>query len=308
MPECYTHSYIATQALMRSGYTTASKPAFIAGANGPDPLFLFEPWKKQMHPDLPGLADRMHREKTGEFLCDMLTRAVTPVQQSFVLGYLTHYTTDCTLYPFIEAVGSLRQKYSGVKGKRRLEATLDSMLYYKDYRTYEVSIHAGTPVLITDELAQVTGILHETIKQVYEITIPRLALADMYHDNLRVRRLLTGKSGFRRLVVAMMELSSGGGFHRDYSTQLQPAPLLEAMPESWENPYTKEKVNVTFDELLILAEQTGAACIKAAMKYWLGEIEDNALVELFGNNVYYTGLPADKEKQDADCDATMPKE
>ncbi len=292
MPECYTHSYIATQALMRSGLTVASRPAFMAGANGPDPLFMYQPWKKKRHPDLPALADKMHREKTGEFLEVLLHYAVTPVQQSFALGFLTHYTTDCTFFPYLAAVG----KGAGVgKIQHGIEAALDSKLYYQDYKTYTVPLHAGTPVLITEDLAQVTSLLHEAIKTVYGIDIPAVALADMYHDNLYVRRMLVAKPGPKRLLVKFMEARGGGNYHRDYSNRVQPAKPLGSLPEKWVNPYTKEEMNLTLAELLALAEQTGAVCMAAAMKFWLGELEDENLPKLFGNNNYYTGLPIETE-------------
>ena len=288
MPECYTHSYIATQALMRSGLTVASRPAFMAGANGPDPLFMYQPWKKNRHPDLPALADKMHREKTGEFLEVLLHHAVTPVQQSFALGFLTHYTTDCTFFPYIEAINKLK----GLgKNQQKTEASLDSTLYYQDYKTYTVPLHAGTPVLITEDLAQVSSLLHETIKAVYNVDIPAVALADMYHDNLYVRRMLLAKPGPKRLLVKLMQARGGGNYHREYSDRIQPAKPLVNLPEKWVNPYTKEEMNLTLAELLALAEQTGAVCMTAAMKFWLGELDDESLPQLFGNNNYYTGLP-----------------
>lgn len=291
MPECYTHALIATKALMRSGQTVASHPAFLAGANGPDPLFMYKPWTRNREPDLPALAQKMHTEKTGEFLQSILNTAITPVQQSYVLGFVTHYIADCTLWPYIEAVSKSNRLYEGEKGQRKLEASLDSTLYYKDYKTYSVPLHAGTPVLITDELAQVTSLLHEGIKKVYGQNIPAVALADMFHDNMAVRSRLVSKNPLNRFIISFMDGKAGKSPKRALASLVQPAKPLDKMPERWVNPYTNEEINLTLDEILAMVEQTSAVGIIATMRYWLGELDEDALAEILGNNSYYTGLP-----------------
>lgn len=292
MPECYTHAYIATHALMRSGQTVASHPAFLAGANGPDPLAMHQFWKRQGRGELPELSSRMHKEKTGEFLNALVQYAITPVQQSYVLGFLTHYTTDCTLNPFIAAMSMTGAPYEGPHGARKLKTALDSALYHKDYKTYLVPMHAGTPVLITEDLAQVSSLLHEVILNVYELDIPAIALADTFHDNSNVRKYLVAKSGVSRgWKYFSTPFRIGAKRANNLLSRMQPGQPLKNLPGHWVNPFTGEELNLTLDEVVALAEQTGGACIAAAMHFWLGEIQEGQLKEILGDNNYYTGLP-----------------
>lgn len=291
VPENYTHAYIATQALMRSGQTVASHQAYLAGANGPDPLYMYKPGAKQRRPDLPKLADKMHREKTGEFLLNLASYAVTPAQQSYVMGFFTHYTTDITLYPYIAAMTAQGRPYAGRGGQARMETALDSTLYYKNFKTHLVPLQAGTPVLITEDLAQVTTLLHESIRATYGYNIPPVALADIFHDNLRLRRRLIAKKGPGRLLAGLRAASwadnkSGGTL----KNRMQPSAPLKTLPDIWTNPYTGEQLNLTLDEILTVAEHTGAAAVIAALHYWLGELDEPQLAEILGNNSYFTGL------------------
>lgn len=292
MPDYYTHAYVASQALMRSGKVVASHPAFIAGANGPDSLYAYQTWKKKKTPDLPRLAKRLHQEKTGAFLAALAQLAITSVQQSYVLGFLTHYASDCIMHPYVRAMSESGAPYAGKQGASQLQASIDSHLYYQDYKTRLVPLHAGTPVLITDELAQVTNLLHDAIYQVYGTDVPVVALADAFHDNLTYRKFLISRYGVKKFFAPMLEhILLGKKSKGKLRSRMQPAPPLKALPEKWKNPYTQEELDVTLDEMLVLSQQAGAACIMATMDYWLGVIEAKQLSDVIGDNNYYTGLP-----------------
>lgn len=292
MPECYTHSYVATRAMMRAGSVITSYPAFLAGANGPDPLFAYQAWKRKPEPNLAALAKRMHREKAGAFLTTLVQLAMTPVQQSFALGFLCHYATDCVLNPYISAMSAKGAPYGGKRGYQWIQSAIDSQLYYNDYRTRIVPLHAGTPVVITDDLAQVTSLLHDALLEAYGVEIPLVPLADTYHNNLTVRKFLISPHGFKRALAHVIEpvLFGQKGRYKILS-RMQPAKPLKKLPSTWTNPYTHEETNVTLEELVVLAEQNAAGFIVAAMEFWLGTLEMEQLTTIIGDNNYYTGLP-----------------
>lgn len=295
MPECYTHGYVASQALMRSGNVVQSYPAFLAGANGPDPFYSYKLWKKEKSPDLPALAKRMHREKTGAFLIALIQLSMTGVQQSYALGFLTHYAADCIIHPYVEAMSEKGKPYGVPNGGLWMQASLDSSLYYRDYKTYKVPVHAGTPVLITEDLAQVTSLLHDAIVQVYGMNIPLVALADTFHNNLSARKFLASGNWFKKSFAWVLEAvllgKNAKNTRNAIKARLQPAKPLEKLPGEWENPYTHETHKMNWEEILVVAEQTGAACIAAAMNFWLGNINSDQLAAIVGNNNYYTGVP-----------------
>lgn len=292
MPECYTHSYIATRALMRGGSVAASFPAFLAGANGPDPLFAYHAWKRKPEPNLEALAKRMHREKAGTFLTTLVQLAMTPAQQSYALGFLSHYAADCVLNPYVSAMSLKGAPYGMQRGYQWMQSAIDSQLYYQDYRTRLVPLHAGTPVLITDDLAQVTSLLRDAVLQAYGMDVPPVALADTFHNNLTVRKFLISPHGGKKFLARVMEPVLFGKKGGDkILSRMQPAKPLKKLPATWTNPYTHEETNVTLEELILLAEQVGAGYIVAALEFWLGNIDGAQLATVVGDNNYYTGLP-----------------
>lgn len=299
MPDCYTHVYVATQALMRSGLTVASTPAYMAGANGPDLFFMYQAHKKMPKPNLRALAAKMHREKTGDFARALISNAVTPVQQSYTLGFITHYTTDCTLNPYIAAMAGEGMPYNEKLGRCKMENALDSKIYFDLYKTRCVALHAGTPVLITQDLSQVCTLLRDAIKEVYEVELPLVVLADAFHENVKMRKKLYSSTGFKRFFRRLFETERPEKYGAPLSCRMQPAPKLRRLPEKWVNPYTSEEMDLNLDEVLSLAVQTGAVCITAAMHYWLGRLTDEKLISVLGNNNYCTGLPCKNAEEPA---------
>lgn len=291
MPECYTHVQTAMHTLMRSGHTVASFPAFIAGANGPAPLFMFRKWNKKGCPNLPYLAQKIQKENTGAFLMALARYASTPQQQSYALGFITHYTTSCTLSPYIAAMSGPNGAYPMPSGQYLLAAAIDSDLYYRDYKTHLVPLTAGTPVLITNELAQVVSLLHSALLDVYDVDVPLLALSDAFHDNMIARKRMISRFGFKKF---MLKVFGQKPFNKDSGpmwARTQPAAPLRTLPHEWTNPYTGDVINLTLPEVLTIAAQTGAVCVTAAMRYWLGSLEETKLEEVLGSNDYFTGLP-----------------
>lgn len=293
MAECYTNVQCALQALMRSGHTVASMPAFIAGAAGPTPLYMYYKWKKKRKPDLPLLAEKMHHEKTGAFLFALIQQAATPTQQSYVMGYIAAYSTSCTLNPYINAISAEGMPYSMPNGEYTLAAVLDSELYHRDYNTRSVPVTAVASVLIGEELAQVAALLRGCIEEVYGQSIPLLALADVFHHNYLVRRLMCGQGFMPKARLRRMQRGARTLYGGPLLCRMQPAPKLHSLPQNWENPYTGEKMNLTLNEVLTLTQQTSAVCVTAVVRYWLGQLLEEKLLKVLGNNDFITGIPCE---------------
>ncbi len=288
MPESYTLIYTASQALARSGNTVASPSAFRAGATGFAPFFLYQLWKKRPRPNLPELAAHMRHEKTGEFLLALVRYATTATQQSYALGFLCCYTASCTLSPYSAAMSAPGAPYDLPDGNTILACALDTELYHRDYKTRTIQLHASTPVLLTEELAQVTALLRETIRAVYQKNVPQVALADAFHTNLLAHKMLLSAPG--RLFLNITNPSTHSAFG-PLRYRAQPGKRLLPLPATWVNPHSQVPVALTYPQLLSLAERSGAICITSAMRYWLGLLEESDLLEIFGNNDYDTGLP-----------------
>lgn len=290
MPYSYTHAYIAHRALTRSGHIAASNPAFLAGVNGPDALFAFAYRRQTPKPNLPALAQRMHTEQTGAFLQQLVLLAVTPVQQSYVLGYATHCAADALLNPYIQAMSQSGKPYGQKQGKLCMEAALDATLYYKDYRTYLVPVAAGAPALLAEELAQVTGLLRAAVLQVYRADIPPVALADTYHDNYRYKKLLYSRFGAKKALVSLLALFVPARNRGSLKAAMQPAKPLKSLPSGWVNPYTRQAQNQTLEELLQQAQEAAGVYITTIVQYWLGQVGAAHLAKVLQGRNLYTGL------------------
>ncbi len=291
MPDSYTHASIALQALLRGGQAVASLPCYFAGASGPDPFYYFQFWKKHPQPDLPALAGRLHKENTGLFLCALLEGAVTPEQQSYAMGFLTHYATDCTLNPYISAMGDAGF-FTGRAARAAFEASVDSALFYKHYRSRAVPLYAATPMLLTDDLGQVAELLHGAIFTTYQLDIPVVNLCDAFHEYAAIRKKMLSPRGGRRFCAGLTAPARLGRKRAlPWLARFQPGKPLPHLPEKWKNPYSGDEMHLTFDEVVVLAEETSAACVVAAMGYWLGELDEAQLAHILGDNSYHTGLP-----------------
>lgn len=299
MPDSFAHVTIANQALLRSGQLVANHPCFTAGANGPDPLYFWQFGRKRKNPDLPAIARRIHREKTGQFLNALLYLSLTPEQQSYTMGFLTHYSTDCTLNPFISGMGD-KGMFKGKKGRRAFETSIDSELFFRQYRQRAVPMFISTPQLIAEDMSQVATLLHDAIWAVYKEDIPVVALSDCFHEYAGLRKKITSPSKLNRGITRLLAPLQYGKQADDLVGRMQPGKPLLSLPQEWKNPYSTEDMHLTFDEVVALAESTGAALIVAAMGFWLGGINDDEISSIIGDNNYYTGRPAKPPAQPQD--------
>ena len=85
MAEAYTHLRIA-RAARGAFQLPGCEEAYLLGANGPDPFFAYKILSKHKPVPLPEIGSRMHTERCGEFLTELLARSETPAQKSYALG------------------------------------------------------------------------------------------------------------------------------------------------------------------------------------------------------------------------------
>ena len=180
MPEGYTHVRTAQKAATAIHYKVQCPAAFAAGANGPDSFFCYEVWKKRAkrHFDLPTLGNRMHEEKTGEFLRSLCRHVKSRPQVEYALGFLSHYAADTVVHPFVYAMCQPGQPYAGPGGHGYLEIALDSTLHEEDTGSALVPVNDVSPLPTGEELADITALLHTCLLEVYGVDVSVEYLAD----------------------------------------------------------------------------------------------------------------------------------
>jgi hypothetical protein len=269
MPEGYVHAKIALAAAEAAGWQVTSRPAFLAGANGPDMLYCFEGWKPaaRRRMNLTELGYRLHAERTGAFLHALCDNAVTPVQRDYFLGFLCHYAVDTVIHPYVVAVTKCCPPYSGKSGHGRFEIALDSFVHKRDTGNAAVPVDDISPLLTGAPLAEVGAQLQKSIESVYGIEVKREYLADAFFDNHRLRGLFATRNPFTRLAFWLAEPFVGG--RGTIFQHISPARLRGisrrdtrrgvALPTLWHDPFTgearEEDIHMLLDKAQALATE-----------------------------------------------------
>ena len=212
MPEGYTHVRTAQKAATAIHYKVQCPAAFAAGANGPDSFFCYEVWKKRAkrHFDLPTLGNRMHEEKTGEFLRSLCRHVKSRPQVEYALGFLSHYAADTVVHPFVYAMCQPGQPYAGPGGHGYLEIALDSTLHEEDTGSALVPVNDVSPLPTGEELADITALLHTCLLEVYGVDVSVEYLADAFYHTKVLRGLFPTKNPLKRGFFWLVEPLFGG--------------------------------------------------------------------------------------------------
>lgn len=300
MPEGYTHIRIARRAAEQAGLSIPDTAALGGGANGPDILFCYRVWRSAANrgQDLHQLGSRLHEENTGLFLRTLLENAHTLSEQSYVLGFLSHYAADCTLHPYIEALCQKGQPFQRKGGHAYSEIAIDSWLHQLDTGDPAVPVNDSTPLLTGASLAQAGALLQKGIQAALDVTVSREALADTFWHTRRMRRMFISRHKIKYAVFWLAEPLFGG---RSFITgHITPASLTGSkqqprpLPCPWTNPYTGETVTDDLEALLQKAEQLSAAYMLAAQGFWSQKVSLEQLMELLGSASYQTGLATER--------------
>ena len=300
MPEGYTHIRTARRAAKMAQLPIGDKAAFGCGANGPDILFCYRVWRpgEERGENLPKIGSRLHDENTGLFLQTLLENAVTPSQKSYVMGFLSHYATDCTVHPYIVMLTQKGQPYAQKGGHGYSEIAIDSWLHEKDTGSPAVPVDHNTPALVGAALAQVGALLQTGIERALGITVSREALADTFWHTRNLRRLFTSRFKIKYAIFWLAEpLFGGRGFITGHIT---PRALsgtkkgTKPLPCPWQNPFTGQTETDNLEALLEKAERRSAAYMLAAQGYWQGRLPLEKVMGLLGSASYLSGLPDER--------------
>lgn len=133
MAEAYTHLRIA-RAARGAFQLPGCEEAYLLGANGPDPFFAYKILSKHKPVPLPEIGSRMHTERCGEFLTELLARSETPAQKSYALGFLTHYAADRVFHPYVAACTAPGRSVLPRRGPRLLRSGARHVFSYERHR------------------------------------------------------------------------------------------------------------------------------------------------------------------------------
>lgn len=140
MPAFATHEIFGEEALEETGGRLSElvhkhKEVFRLGCQGPD-LFFFNPFMKHVHHKV-NLGSRLHTSEVNRFfevymeeLLALSSKQGLEIGISYFLGFISHYTLDTQMHPYIFAKSGYRPEEPDAARKafpahQRLEAVID---------------------------------------------------------------------------------------------------------------------------------------------------------------------------------------
>ncbi|MBC5581458.1 zinc dependent phospholipase C family protein [Anaerofilum sp. BX8] len=289
MPDAYAHIRTARHALALSGVSLPSDVAFRAGANGPDPFFVYRFWESRPAADLPSLAQRLHAEQAGPFLAALARLAVTPAQQSYAAGFALHNALDSLAHPYVAFLTAEGAPYDIPQGHCYYEAALDTALWRRDGGRGLPPLDLVAPPLITAELGETAALLVRAVGEVYGAQLPFPAVVDAFSHFRLARWFFRSRFGVKKLAARGIDAALKKPHYALSHTQ--PRKLLPGLPQEWTDPFTDEEKTGGIDALLAAAEERGAGRLTALRRYWDGGLPLDDLARLLGSASYETGLP-----------------
>ena len=290
MPEGYTHVRTARLAAAAIRYKIWYPAAFAAGANGPDSFFCFEVWKKRAKRryDLIGLGNRMHEEKTGDFLFSLCRHVRTRPQMEYVLGFLCHYAADTVMHPFVFAMCEEGKPYAQPGGHGFLEIGLDSTLYRQDTGSGAVNVEDVSPLPVGEELSDIITLLRDSLREVYGEAISPEYIADAFYHIYKLRGLFATESPVvRGFFKAVEPLFGKKGMIMGHVT---PCELSEDLPDRWKDPFTGAVYDGGVRGLLPRAQQRCEQYMSAALLFWGDRLSADELRQHIGSMSYTAGI------------------
>ena len=136
MAEFYAHERLAkaaAQSMTMDPMVYENFSAYLVGSNGPDPMFFRVLWRFEGGGmGVQKLGARLHDERCGRFVRELVDQANTPAQRAYALGFLCHYALDQVIHPYVRWQCRPGGDFSMEGGHGYLEEAIDSALYCKD--------------------------------------------------------------------------------------------------------------------------------------------------------------------------------
>ncbi|KUO77630.1 MAG: hypothetical protein APF77_19955 [Clostridia bacterium BRH_c25] len=194
---------------------------FNLGTQGPDIFFYYGAWPWTKNKGMTEFGDRMHEERTGEFILEALKYSAgydepsKSVLAAYMCGYLCHYVLDCHTHPYIfYKTGFVRtgeaytSKYTCYH--RMFETALDVLMLNYELGKRPPEFNAAEQIKISGHDAAVIGKMYSVIlKKVYDEKIDTKLVCQAIADISGIAAVLRDKTGIKKILLSKIEKSLG---------------------------------------------------------------------------------------------------
>lgn len=239
------------------------------GSQGAD-IFFFHKIYSPLHSKRK-IGSALHRAKPEDIFnafAEYVRKNPDPTAKSYIYGFILHYALDRRCHPYIYAlekkITDSDKKIHHSSAHNRVEMGLDAyMLYQKSGTEYPYLFDSSKTIELSDREKDSTAkVLCYMIKRVLKKRISRSTVKRAINDTVRMQKLLRDKSGQLRILATVLEtiLGKAIGYYK-FSAMIKPrlwkngekyANIDNGM---WINPFSKEKSNLSFEQLYIYALQ-----------------------------------------------------
>lgn len=239
------------------------------GSQGAD-IFFFHKIYSPLHSKRK-IGSALHRAKPEDIFnafAEYVRKNPDPTAKSYIYGFILHYALDRRCHPYIYAlekkITDSDKKIHHSSAHNRVEMGLDAyMLYQKSGTEYPYLFDSSKTIELSDrEKDSVAKVLCYMIKRVLKKRISRSTVKRAINDTVRMQNLLRDKSGQLHILATVLEtiLGKAIGYYK-FSAMIKPRLWKNGEKYAnidngiWINPFSKEKSNLSFEQLYIYALQ-----------------------------------------------------
>lgn len=304
MAEFYAHERLAAQAAQEHSlppYVYAHFPAYLVGANGPDPLFFHGLWRYRRRGfNFQKLGVRAHTSRCAQFLCALTEDARTPVQKAYVLGFFCHYALDQVFHPYVLWHCREGGEFSKPGGHGRLEEAVDSTLYLHDFPEAEsleppigrLGIFLIDPAAEREIDALLRGAVRSTFggKEIAKGEFCR-AFSHLRWAKRQLSRPTPWKLALWHVLETLLRLDCVITSHCS-PLALPACDYMNLTHQLWFDPKAPEiQRRESVPELMELAKERAVQYMTCAQEVWEKRASLEELSALTGNRSYHSDAP-----------------
>ena len=261
---------------------------YIYGLYGPDPWFMYQPWKRRQ-----GRGRRMHTTRTGAFLKALALRSRSGASRretfSYLAGFLCHYALDSAAHPYI--IWQTTETWPTRRAHRDMEHALDvSLLKREGYwgEKHPVTAHHFPGIRLPGSMAS-------DLNAVYlEVYGWHNAFPSLHRCYAMYRWLYRQLEKPRSPLTLLASLIPS---HRFRSLPYARSAFLDRDVENlshqpWHEAYAREMTSTeSFPDLYEKAREEAVRMISDVFSFSeKGSLSVEELEQSLGNHSYFSGL------------------
>ena len=169
MPSIATHYIFSQDVLLKVSTSSHIIPtiinkalgAFMAGAQGPD-IFFYDFVHLAVAKKKNNIGSHMHTSRTDTFFMNYVKEIFIqdcfdiPAVSAYIMGFLTHYSLDTALHPYVYSVTTVRDNSkkaasASLTAHCKLESDIDELIYYERFHTTINNANRNDFINITDD-------------------------------------------------------------------------------------------------------------------------------------------------------------